>query len=82
MSEPNANPFDLLFEKIRQIVREEIAMAIPNEAGCATEKDALLTAQQAAALMGARLAGCIATIKTFRSHAVSIEKLFVSKRVV
>ena len=50
MSEPN--PFDPFFEKIRAIVREEIAAALSNGERPPAEKDALLTPEEAAAIIG------------------------------
>ena len=40
MSEPAKNPFDPFFEKIREIVREEIAAARPQEKMLYTTKEA------------------------------------------
>ena len=50
MSEPN--PFDPFFEKIRAIVREEIAAALSNGERPPAEKDALITPEEAAAIIG------------------------------
>ena len=52
MSDPSRNPFDALLDAFRMIVREEVATALSNGAGHAAEKDALLTPEQAAALIG------------------------------
>ena|SRR5262245_49079796 len=52
MSESASNLFDLLLDQIRQIVREEIAMAIQNARLPGNQQGALLTAKRAAALMG------------------------------
>jgi hypothetical protein len=50
MSEPAKNPFDLLLEQIRQVVREEIAAAM-NGNGAKSE---LLTPEQLAEKLGLR----------------------------
>jgi predicted DNA-binding transcriptional regulator AlpA len=46
----NPNPFDLLIEQIRDVVREEIAAATGNNHQ--TESEQLLTPEQAAELIG------------------------------
>ncbi len=53
MSEPPKNPFDLLLDQIRAVVREEIAAAMKNGNGkmAATEKD-WLRAEELAELYG------------------------------
>jgi hypothetical protein len=43
MNEPAKNPFDLLVDQIRVVVREEIAAALSNGAEHPAEKDKLLT---------------------------------------
>jgi predicted DNA-binding transcriptional regulator AlpA len=53
MSDPTKNPFDLLLDQIRAVVREEIALALSNGADRpAAEKERLLTPDEAAALIG------------------------------
>jgi predicted DNA-binding transcriptional regulator AlpA len=52
VSEPSKNPFDILLEQIRQIVREEITMAIQNGALTVSQQDTLLSPEKAAELMG------------------------------
>src|SRR5262245_48969044 len=53
MSEPAKNPFDLLLDQIRVVVREEIAAARINGAEpVSAEKETWLTAEQAAAIIG------------------------------
>ena len=45
------NPFDLLLEQFRAIVREEIAVALANGNGAATENDRLLNPEEAAQIL-------------------------------
>jgi hypothetical protein len=52
MSDPTKNPFDLLLEQIRLVVREEIRAAVTYGLEHSTEKDNLLTVEQAAQIMG------------------------------
>ena len=53
MSESAKNPFDLLLEQFRAIVREEIAAAlVMNGAEHSAEKHRLLTPEDAAAIIG------------------------------
>jgi predicted DNA-binding transcriptional regulator AlpA len=53
MSEPIKNPFDLLLDQIRTVVREEIAAALSNGVDHpAAEKERLLTPDEAAAMIG------------------------------
>jgi hypothetical protein len=51
MSEPK-NPFDLLLDQIRAVVREEIASALSNGVGHPIEKEKLLTPEEAGAIIG------------------------------
>jgi predicted DNA-binding transcriptional regulator AlpA len=52
MNEPAKNPFDLLVDQIRVVVREEIAAALSNGAEHPAEKDKLLTPEEAAEIIG------------------------------
>ena len=51
MSDLDKNPFDVLLEQIRQVVREEILAALRENAHV-IEKDRLLTPQEAAKILG------------------------------
>jgi excisionase family DNA binding protein len=52
MSDPaKNNPFEPFFEKIREIVREEITSALTNGADHPVEKDVWLTPEQAAEIL-------------------------------
>jgi len=51
MSELDKNPFDVLLEQIRRVVREEVQTALSENAH-AVEKDRLLTPQEAAEILG------------------------------
>jgi excisionase family DNA binding protein len=52
MTEPSKNPFDVLLEQIRQVVREEVTMAMQSSAPNVSQQDTLLTTEKAAELMG------------------------------
>lgn len=52
VSEAANNLFDVLLDQIRQIVREEITMALRNGEATMSQRDTLLTTEQAAGLMG------------------------------
>jgi predicted DNA-binding transcriptional regulator AlpA len=52
MSDAAKNPFDLLVDQIRAVVREEIAAALSNGDHPAPEKERLLTPDEAAAMIG------------------------------
>jgi predicted DNA-binding transcriptional regulator AlpA len=53
MSDAAKNPFDLLLDQIRTVVREEIAAALFNGVDHpAAEKERLLTPDEAAAMIG------------------------------
>jgi predicted DNA-binding transcriptional regulator AlpA len=52
VNEPTKNPFDILLDQIRQIVREEIADAHNGGVNHSTDTDPLLTPDHAAVLMG------------------------------
>ena len=51
MTEPTPNPFDVLLEQIRQVVREEILAALSENAHV-IEKGRLLKPQEAAEILG------------------------------
>jgi excisionase family DNA binding protein len=53
MSEPKKNPFDLLLDQIRAVVREEIAAALSSN-GHVEEKETLLMPEEAAKLIGVK----------------------------
>jgi hypothetical protein len=53
MNNSSKNPFDMMLDSIRLIVREEIAAATGN--GRHDEPDQLLTPQEAAAILGQRV---------------------------
>jgi len=52
VSEPEKDPFGVLLEQIRQIVREEIGAAFQNGTAHTPEKDRLLTPKEAAEILG------------------------------
>jgi excisionase family DNA binding protein len=52
MSQPSQNPFDLLLDQIRLIVRQEINAALANGAQQAAENDRSLTVEEAADRLG------------------------------
>jgi predicted DNA-binding transcriptional regulator AlpA len=52
MNEQMQNPFDVLLDQIRQIVREEIGAALQNSNGHVREKEGLLTPEEAAEILG------------------------------
>jgi len=52
MSDPTTDPFDILIEQIRQVVREEIASAHHGGTWNSTDKDTLLSPEETAAIMG------------------------------
>jgi hypothetical protein len=52
MSDQTKNIFDQLLDQIRAVVREEIAAALSNGERPPAEKDALLTPEEAAAIIG------------------------------
>ena len=49
MAEPSPTPFDAFFDRIREIVREEITAA-----NCAIKEDRLVDASEAAKLLGVK----------------------------
>jgi excisionase family DNA binding protein len=52
VSEPLSNPFEPFFEKIREIVREEVAAALQNGKQSAIEKKDWMKAEELAKLYG------------------------------
>ncbi len=52
MSDSSKNPFHLLLDEIRVIVRQEITAALTYGIAQSTEKDNLLTVEQAAQIIG------------------------------
>jgi hypothetical protein len=52
MSEQRNNPFDIMLEQIRLIVREEIMAAFQNGAPTSGQPDTLLTVEMAASIIG------------------------------
>ena len=72
MSEPAKNPFDLLVDQIREVVREEVAAVLANGNGRTEEKGDYLTPEQAAKIMGVEVSWLYHHRKTLPfAHGVS-----------
>ncbi len=82
MSEPANILGDALRAEIKEIVREALREERAEKTGASgAEKDTLLTADEAAALMGVA-AGFIDTQQSSRSPVVSVEKIFAFQSLV